>query len=87
VHAEENALLQAIAASGPQGLGWARLFSTHRPCARCIRLAAHLGVAAIEFAVDQLSDVQADEADEIERVLYFPVGSRIFWPRIERDQR
>lgn len=87
VHAEENALLQAIMSAGPTGIGWAMLFSTHRPCARCIRLASHLGVSAIHFGLDQLSDLQADDADEIERILYFPLGSRIFGPRIGRDER
>lgn len=63
VHAEENALLAAVAALGapPEGR---TLYSTHRPCARCLRLAAHLLVRRAVYAKDTL---RADQRADSER--------------------
>lgn len=71
VHAEENALLFAYAAAGrrPWGLRGCSLYSTHRPCARCVRTAAHLGVRRAVYRLDELDAEQRAEAERTARTL------------------
>lgn len=62
IHAEVNALLQAVAATGSIELTECMLFSTHRPCAACIKFASHLRVKWISYLKDELSDEQREQA-------------------------
>ena len=65
VHAEENALLQAVATLSSNFLVGCRLFSTHRPCVRCLRMAYHLGIDEIVYLIDELNNDQRHDAMEL----------------------
>ena len=69
VHSEINALLQAVAALGSNDLSGCLLFSTHRPCAACLKMASHLGVRRVLYAVDELSPEQRHDAEKVSKVL------------------
>ena len=58
VHAEENALAQAVASLGSNRLSGCRVFTTHRPCARCTRAMFHLGVRDWDWIADELDSEQ-----------------------------
>lgn len=58
VHAEVNAVLQAIASQGRWPLEKTLCVCTHRPCARCVQFLAHCGVTFVIWAFDELSDEQ-----------------------------
>jgi len=68
IHAEENAVLFALAAIGrrPGMLRMCRLYCTHRPCARCLRLAAHVGIRDVVYGYDGLDDEQRDLSTEVQ---------------------
>jgi dCMP deaminase len=73
IHAEENAALAALAAR-PDRLMGSTCYSTHRPCARCLRLLYHVGVRRVLWGVNQLDARQQDDANHIENMLQMDVG-------------
>ena len=77
LHAEVNAMLQAIATAGdvtlPQG---SALYCTHRPCATCVKLAAHVGVKVVIYSADELSPGQEREASLVAKTLSVSVRRR-----------
>ena len=72
IHAEVNALLQAIDARSLD-LSRCTLFSTHAPCGSCIRLAAHLGICSIIWDVFELDEAQNAEASLVAETLHIDV--------------
>ena len=72
IHAEENALLQAVAADG-WPLQGARAFVTHRPCSRCVARLYHAGVASATYMEDSLREDQRREVEAVEAVLSMQV--------------
>lgn len=66
IHAEENALYKALVMAGApregRPLEGGILYCTHRPCARCLARAAHLGITVLWYAADTLRPEQAFEA-------------------------
>lgn len=75
VHAEINAVLQAIAAQGRWPLEVCALYCTHRPCAACLRFMAHCGIKKAVYACDTLDVVQALEAVRWEATM----GVTVVW--------
>lgn len=69
IHAEENAVLAALSAGWASGMQNAKCVSTHRPCARCLRLLYHVGVYVVLYGVDELSPEQTQDAERVELVL------------------
>jgi deoxycytidylate deaminase len=63
LHAEENALYQAIAATGQWPLQHAMAFVTHRPCSRCVVRLFHNGVGLVTYLHDQLDDQQRRDTE------------------------
>ncbi len=73
IHAEENALYQAIASLGSNDLSNCLLYSTHRPCAGCVKRAAHLGIPSIIYDLDELDGTQRELAGYVEGSLSISV--------------
>jgi dCMP deaminase len=49
LHAEENAMLQALSNAGREGLKGATIFTTDSPCTLCSKKAYHLGIKRIVY--------------------------------------
>jgi dCMP deaminase len=49
LHAEENAMLQALSNAGKEGLEGSTIFTTDSPCTLCSKKAYHLGVKRIVY--------------------------------------
>jgi len=75
IHAEENAMLAALA-SRPDDMASSTIYSTHRPCARCVRLMGHLGVLECIYCVDELDEQQRDDAEFVATTLEVRVRRR-----------
>jgi dCMP deaminase len=73
VHAEVNAALRAIASTGKIDLQFCTVYSTHRPCASCLKFLAHLGIRMVWYGVDELSTDQSTDALSVENALYVEV--------------
>lgn len=65
IHAEINAISQAVATLGNNDLTGCRLFSTHRPCGNCLRLASHHGIKELSYGLDELSEEQTAVAQSV----------------------
>lgn len=78
-HAEENAIYFAVARLGLPLPGRCWLYSTHRPCARCVRTAAHFGIHRVHWLLDALRPEQAAETVEAALVLGV-VEEMVPWP-------
>ena len=73
VHAEVNSMLHAAMASGGR-LEGCRLFSTHRACEGCLKMAAHLGIKEATYLVDELSPEQRERAETVATTLGIKVA-------------
>jgi len=65
IHAEVNAFSQAIATKSDNNLHGSLLFSTHRPCENCLKLASHYGIRELFFDLDELSAEQIVQAEDM----------------------
>ena len=64
IHAEENAILKALAGHCP--MDRAALFVTHKPCHKCMRLVAQVGIKQVYYRHphddSKITDTIANEA-------------------------
>jgi deoxycytidylate deaminase len=77
IHAEINALSQATATLGSNDLSTCQIFSTHRPCASCLKLISHHGIREATYDLDELSPEQVIEAETIALALGLRVTSSL----------
>lgn len=69
IHAEINALLQTVATLGSIDLAGCVIYCTHRPCAACVKMAAHLGIKGLLYLVDELDSDQFLSSNHVANVL------------------
>lgn len=76
IHAEQNAVIQA-AVHGVSVDG-ATLYCTHQPCVVCTKILINAGIKRIVYAnpyPDELAENMMKEANDLEIVVWTPVGS------------
>lgn len=60
IHAEANAIMEALKSCGREGITGATLYCTDRPCINCIKMLLSQGVTDVRYIRDYLSSKMRD---------------------------